>query len=90
MILGGSGFIGKIGSICLSATAAMRSGAGMVTVFAPKCGYDIIQTVLPEAMVSTDENEKHLSNIKYDLEQCVIGSGICAWKTKRSTDSIGA
>ncbi len=86
LLVGGS--YGKIGSICLSATAAMRSGAGMVTVFAPKCGYDIIQTVLPEAMVITDENENHLSNIEYDLDPDVIGFGVGVGTKKETIDAF--
>jgi NAD(P)H-hydrate epimerase len=36
--------------------ACLRSGAGLVTTHVPKCGYDIMQTALPEAMVMTDFN----------------------------------
>lgn len=74
LMIGGS--YGKIGSICLASTAALRAGAGMVSVFVPKCGYEIIQSILPEAMVLTDENEKHLSNIEFDLDPSVIGFGV--------------
>ena len=74
LMIGGS--YGKIGSICLASTAALRAGAGMVSVFVPKCGYEIIQSSLPEAMVLTDENEKHLSNIEFDLDPAVIGFGV--------------
>ena len=74
LMIGGS--YGKIGSITLSATAALRAGAGMVTVYAPKCGYQILQTALPEAMVLTAENEKIISNIDFDLEPDVISFGV--------------
>ncbi|MCY2686674.1 NAD(P)H-hydrate dehydratase [Salinimicrobium sp. TH3] len=74
LIIGGS--YGKIGSVCLSATAAMRAGAGLVTIFAPKCGYEILQTSLPEAMVLTDSHSEILTNLKFDLEPDVIGFGI--------------
>lgn len=52
LLIGGS--YGKIGSIVLSAKACLRSGAGLLTVQAPQCGYDIIQTSIPEAMVLSD------------------------------------
>lgn len=52
LLIGGS--YGKIGSIVLSAKACLRSGAGLLTVQAPQCGYDIIQTSIPEAMVLPD------------------------------------
>lgn len=76
LIIGGS--YGKIGSISLTATAALRSGAGLVTVYAPKCGYQIIQTVLPEAMVLTDKNENELSKIEFEIEPDVICFGMGA------------
>lgn len=74
LIIGGS--YGKIGSVCLSATAAMRAGAGLVTVYAPQCGYNIIQISVPEAMVLTDPHVEILTNIEFDLEPDVIGFGI--------------
>lgn len=52
-----AGSYGKIGAAMLAARAALRSGAGLVTVHVPKCGYTTLQTALPEAMVSIDGNE---------------------------------
>jgi ADP-dependent NAD(P)H-hydrate dehydratase / NAD(P)H-hydrate epimerase len=51
-----AGSYGKIGAAVLSAKACMRSGAGLLTVHIPKCGYDILQSSVPEAMVMTDFN----------------------------------
>ncbi len=76
LIIGGS--YGKIGSIALTGTAALRTGAGLVTFFSPKCGYQILQSVLPEAMVITDLNENELSTIKFDIEPDVICFGMGA------------
>ena len=74
LLIGGS--YGKMGSVCLSSKAALRSGCGLVTAFVPSCGYDIIQITIPEAMVLTDENEKMLSIIQYDFEPNAIGIGM--------------
>ncbi|QXP79491.1 MULTISPECIES: NAD(P)H-hydrate dehydratase [Winogradskyella] len=74
MILGGS--YGKIGSVNLASKAALRSGAGLVTAYIPKCGYHSLQTSIPEVMVITDESETHISNINFDLEPNVIGVGV--------------
>ncbi|MFN4146711.1 MAG: NAD(P)H-hydrate dehydratase [Runella sp.] len=52
LLIGGS--YGKIGAVVLSAKACMRSGVGLLTVQLPRCGYDILQTSLPEAMVLPD------------------------------------
>lgn len=52
-----AGSYGKMGAAVLAARAALRSGAGLVTIHVPKCGYTVLQTALPEAMVSIDANE---------------------------------
>lgn len=74
LVVGGS--YGKIGSIALSSTAVLKTGAGLCTIFAPRCGYSILQSVLPEAMVITDEDEDKLTNIKTDLDADVICFGM--------------
>jgi hydroxyethylthiazole kinase-like uncharacterized protein yjeF len=74
LIVGGS--YGKIGSVVLASRAALSIGAGVVTAYVPKCGYQIIQTAFPEAMVITDNNETLISDIKFDIEPKVIGLGI--------------
>lgn len=73
LIIGGS--YGKMGSICLSSKAALRTGCGLVTAFVPKCGYDILQTAVPELMVLTDANEKYISEIGFDIKPQAIGIG---------------
>ena len=55
LIIGGS--YGKIGAVALSAKAALRAGAGLVTALLPVCGYTILQTALPEAMCRTSGNQ---------------------------------
>jgi hydroxyethylthiazole kinase-like uncharacterized protein yjeF len=74
LIIGGS--YGKIGSVVLSSKAALSSGAGLVTAYLPKCGYQIMQTAFPEAMVITDEDEETIKNIQFDLEPTSIGIGM--------------
>ncbi|GAA4773085.1 MULTISPECIES: NAD(P)H-hydrate dehydratase [Flavobacterium] len=74
LIIGGS--YGKIGSVCLSAKACLKSGAGLVTVYVPKCGYEIVQTVMPEVMVLTDECNEYISSIQTTLSIQVIGMGM--------------
>ena len=39
------------GRCSIAARACLRSGVGFLTCHIPKCGYDIIQTAVPEAMV---------------------------------------
>lgn len=74
LIVGGS--YGKIGSITLASKAAFRAGSGLVTAFIPKCGYEILQITVPEAMVITDENGVNLSEIKLDFEPEAVAIGM--------------
>jgi hydroxyethylthiazole kinase-like uncharacterized protein yjeF len=53
----------------------LKTGCGLVTVFIPKCGYDILQIAIPEVMVITDNQEKFISNIIFDIKPQAIGIG---------------
>jgi ADP-dependent NAD(P)H-hydrate dehydratase / NAD(P)H-hydrate epimerase len=55
LLIGGSK--GKIGASVLMGNSCIHSGAGLVTAHIPNCGYLIVQTAIPEIMVSVDEDE---------------------------------
>lgn len=74
LLVGGS--YGKIGSVCLSAKACLKSGAGLVTAYVPKCGYEIVQIAIPEVMVATDDYLDHIISINYKIESNAIGIGM--------------
>lgn len=63
LIIGGS--YGKIGAILLASKGCLRSGAGRVTTVLPKCGYNPIQTSIPEVMCITSGDD-HLDNLPLD------------------------
>src|SRR5690606_13200381 len=67
---------GKIGAVVLASKAALSAGAGLVTSYIPKCGYTVLQSAFPEAMVITDEDDHVISNIKFDMTPTVIGFGV--------------
>jgi len=73
LLIGGS--YGKIGAVCLSSKAALKTGCGLVTAFVPFCGYEIVQIAIPEVMVVTDEQQKYISDIAFDIEPDAIGIG---------------
>lgn len=73
LIVGGS--YGKIGAVQLATRSALVIGSGLVTAYVPKCGYNSLQTALPEAMVITDE-EDYISNIDFDISPSAVGLGI--------------
>lgn len=74
LIVGGS--YGQIGAAFLASKAALASGAGLTTAFIPKCGYSVLQTALPEAMVITDSDDYNISNIEFNIKPNSIGLGI--------------
>lgn len=63
-----AGSFGKIGAAVLSASACLRSGAGLVTCHLPRCGYEIMQTSLPEVMVSADVNHSINTTLETELD----------------------
>ncbi|MEJ2114111.1 MAG: NAD(P)H-hydrate dehydratase, partial [Flavobacteriaceae bacterium] len=86
LIIGGS--YGKIGAVVLASRATLSVGAGLVSAFIPKCGYQVLQTALPEAMVITDENEKLISNFQFDIKPTVIGLGIGIGTDKQTVEAL--
>lgn len=76
LILAGS--YGKMGAAIIAAKACLRSGAGLLTMQVPLCGYDFIQSSIPESMVITDSAPKYLSAyLSKDLYNAVgLGPGI--------------
>lgn len=73
-----AGSYGKMGAAILSVSAALRSGTGLVTANIAKCGYNIMQSVCPEAMVEVDKNENALSTVIdfTKLSALAVGPGI--------------
>ena len=74
-----AGSYGKMGAAVLAARACLRSGAGLLTCHVPRCGYDILQVAVPEAMLLTDFNSSFNTKIEDDLskyESIGIGPGI--------------
>ncbi len=71
-----AGSYGKMGAAALSAKACLRSGVGLLTCHIPKCGYEMLQTTVPEAMVMTDFNSSFITKIEEDVSKYdAIGIG---------------
>ncbi|GIV39664.1 MAG: bifunctional NAD(P)H-hydrate repair enzyme [Thermonema sp.] len=66
---------GKIGAAILSAKACLRAGAGLLTVHTPACGYVPLQTAVPEAMTSIDEQNDYLTSFPAMKPYSAIGAG---------------
>ncbi|MCK0162061.1 NAD(P)H-hydrate dehydratase [Allomuricauda sp. F6463D] len=74
VIIGGS--YGKIGAVQLASNACLSVGSGLVTAFIPKCGYDSLQTAVPEVMVLTGSREKNISQIEIPFNASAVGIGM--------------
>ena len=75
-----AGSYGMMGAAIICNKACINYGVGLLTAIVPKCGYNIIQTSVPEAMCITSTEEKHIiwnEQIYSDLTNTVaIGPGI--------------
>lgn len=87
-----AGSYGKMGAAVLAARACLRSGVGLLSCHIPKCGYDIMQSSVPEAMVMTDFNSSFITKIEDDLSKYKsigIGPGIgIATETKSMLQEV--
>lgn len=63
-----AGSYGMMGAAILSTRACCRSGAGLVTAYVPKCGYSVMQSSIPEAMVLTDPSDNIITKTP-DMEK---------------------
>lgn len=73
-----AGSLGKMGAAFLCSKAVLRSGAGLLTVHVPACGMQVMQTSLPEAMLTIDEQSDSISTAKVlqNTDVVCFGPGI--------------
>lgn len=84
-----SGGYGKMGAAILAARAALRAGLGLLTVHVPIAGYEIIQTAVPEAMASIDEQHEHFSVCPSLEPYTTIGIGPGLGQSKQTIKAVG-
>ena len=70
-----SGSKGKIGAAILATKAALKSGAGLVTAYLPKCGLIPTQAANPEIMALLDDGEDCIEKIKLTVDASAVGIG---------------
>lgn len=71
-----AGSVGMSGAAYLSAKAAYRTGAGMVKVLTASKNRNIIQTLLPEALYASYDEDEDLSSVIDWADVIVIGPGL--------------
>ncbi|MFN3404330.1 MAG: NAD(P)H-hydrate dehydratase [Cytophagaceae bacterium] len=70
-----AGSYGMMGAAVLAARACYRSGTGLVKVYVPACGYEIIQAAVPEAITASDPAQKHFTELPDLKGYDSIGAG---------------
>lgn len=79
---------GSIGAAVLATQACLRSGVGLVTTHVPRCGYDILQISVPEAMVSVDRHLYQLSEIPDLTPYAAVGAGCGLGQHRTTVDAL--
>ncbi|MCK9203795.1 MAG: NAD(P)H-hydrate dehydratase [Bacteroidales bacterium] len=69
------GSAGKMGAAILATRACLRSGPGLVTVRTPKAGMPVMQSAVPEAMVTPDDEPDIITSIPDLSPYSSIGIG---------------
>jgi len=71
-----AGSKGKMGAAVLASMACLRTGAGLLTLYVPEVGADIIHNSVPEAMVIADD-DKIITSLKDNTYNAIaVGPGI--------------
>jgi len=83
-----AGSHGKMGAAVLSSRACMRSGVGLLTSHVPGCGYQIMQTAVPEAMISMDPDHNECSRIPVLAPYSAVGIGPGLGTSKEATNTV--
>ena len=64
-----AGSWGKMGAAVLCSHSCLRSGVGLLSCHVPRCGYDILQTAVPEAMLLVDPQPNQVTKLQEDLSK---------------------
>lgn len=83
-----AGSKGKIGAAILSAKAALRSGAGLVSCYLPSFAESVIYNSLPEAMVQTGEGVDEITDLPDMAKATVIGIGPGIGTSKKTSSVL--
>lgn len=71
-----AGSYGKMGAAVLAAKSALKTGAGLTSVLAPDCGYEIVQSSCPEALFIKG-GDQHIDQFEIGNDEVYgVGPGI--------------
>jgi hydroxyethylthiazole kinase-like uncharacterized protein yjeF len=81
LLIGGS--YGMMGAVALATKASLRAGAGKAYAMIPEVGYNVLQTLVPEAMCLT-KGHSYIDDIRDTAQATAIGIG-CGIGTQKET-----
>lgn len=70
-----AGSYGMMGAAVLAARGCLRAGVGKLTVNAPKWGFQVIQTAVPEALFSYNRGDQNIAEMHPDRKFNAIAAG---------------
>ena len=70
-----SGCYGMMGAAVLAARGALRAGVGKLSVHSARCGFNVLQTAVPEALFSPERNDIVISDMTPRFSYTAIGVG---------------
>lgn len=73
-----AGSYGMMGAAVFATRGALRAGAGRVITHSPRCGFNILQADVPEAMYHPDKNDVIITelNLTHEYQGVGLGPGI--------------
>lgn len=84
-----SGSYGKMGAAVLASRAALRAGVGLLTVHLPACGYVVMQTAVPEAMVQVDTHPEYFTAAPHTEHFDAVGIGPGLGQNNETMKALG-
>lgn len=73
-----AGSYGMMGAAILGARGALRAGVGKLTIEAPKCGFEVLQTAVPDATFQYNKGDFYITELNADkpYDAVAIGPGL--------------
>lgn len=85
-----AGSHGKMGAAVLASRGCLRAGAGLLTVHVPRAGYTIIQTSVPEAMVTVDDHDEYFTSVPDVSGYSTVAVGPGIGQNKKTVVALAA